>query len=544
MRMKILPASLMMGLLAVSPVPVWTAKVGAASDVLYVSATDSTCGGRSPCFRTIQAAVDAARDDDEIRVAAGTYSGLTSAMVGGNTYTQVVLITKSVTLQGGYTTMDWETPDPAMNRTVIDAERRGRGISIVGDGTQTVTVAGFTITNGDYTGLGNPPGVANQVCARTGSDCGGGVFAYRVTLNLRDCTISNNIASRTRNFSDGGGVYLWQLNTGSRVENTTFIGNQAQAFGGEGGGMKITFGGSVAVANSRFEGNQAVGNGGGVFIFQPRGPVSFENSTFIGNIAGEDGGALEARLTFEGTALSLNRVIMRENRARSQGAAISLIKQGSADTTTVEMTNVVLAAHTVDSSGNFNSVVNVSGGSGGDFDLRLAHLTWANHSTLVALRVSASLGKRVTATLTNTLIDSAVAAYVGHQLDGEVHLRHTRTLTYRVGQLHAAEAGRPIFEAINPLLGNPRLDETAHLQPGSAAIDSGAASGVREDVDGDARPVGAGFDIGVDEFTPPSTLSHPGKPQAQPTIQRPLDSLIHARLGCLRPCPREGILGG
>lgn len=484
--------------LAFMPVEAWHVfATGAHPGVLYVSATDPTCGGQSPCFSTIQAAVNAAAEGDEIRVAAGTYTGVATATVGGNSFRQVVLITKSLTLQGGYSTTNWTQPNPTQNPTVIDASRQGRGISIVGNGTQTVTVAGFTITNGDYSGLGNPPG-GHLVCSRTGSDCGGGLFAFRVRLHLRDCTITNNIASRTRIFSDGGGAYLWQLIGGSRVENTTFTDNQAPSSGGSGGGLSINFGSSVAIVNSRFERNQAASYGGGVAIFQPDEGISIENSTFIGNRVSDDGGALEARLTFEGTALRLNRVIMQQNQARSQGAAISLIKQGIG-ATSVAMTNVVLASNTLLSPGDFGAVVNVDAVFD-EMELRLAHLTWAAQPALSALRLAQG---PVRATLTNTLIDSAGSAFVGHQVSGEVRIRHINTLTNRVGVLHAAEAGTPIFEAVNPLRGNPRLDATHHLQADSAAIDAGVNAGVADDVDGDRRPFGAGFDIGADEFVGP-----------------------------------------
>lgn len=41
--------------------------------VLYVNNADPTCGGRSPCFTSIQAAVDAAVSRDTIQIQAGTY---------------------------------------------------------------------------------------------------------------------------------------------------------------------------------------------------------------------------------------------------------------------------------------------------------------------------------------------------------------------------------------------------------------------------------------------------------------------------------------
>jgi hypothetical protein len=49
-----------------------------------------------------------------------------------------------------------------------------------------------------------------------------------------------------------------------------------------------------------------------------------------------------------------------------------------------------------------------------------------------------------------------------------------------------------------------------HLTAGSPCIDAGTDAGVYEDIDGDARPTGAGHDMGCDEFVPVPTIScHP-----------------------------------
>src|SRR3990172_9146261 len=50
-----------------------TATFSQAATVLYVNPTDPTCQGHSPCYQTIQAAVDAAQAGDTIRIQAGTY---------------------------------------------------------------------------------------------------------------------------------------------------------------------------------------------------------------------------------------------------------------------------------------------------------------------------------------------------------------------------------------------------------------------------------------------------------------------------------------
>jgi hypothetical protein len=50
---------------------------------------------------------------------------------------------------------------------------------------------------------------------------------------------------------------------------------------------------------------------------------------------------------------------------------------------------------------------------------------------------------------------------------------------------------------------NPAWNATFHLMVGSPCIDVGVATGApATDIDGDARPNGAGFDIGADEYHP------------------------------------------
>ena len=469
--------------------------------VRYVS-TEPGCGGRSPCYRSIQAAVDAAEEGDEIRIAAGTYAGTSPATVDGRTYTQTVMITKSLTLQGGYSVKDWSVLDPLTNPTVLDAQRRGRCISVVGQwgSPPSVTLAGLVITGGDYTGLGNPPGVGEGVCGRAGTDCGGGLFAHAATLVLRDSLLHDNIASRTRPFSDGGGAYLWQLRPGSRIENTAVISNAALGFGSSGGGLHVQYGADLVIADSSIGCNQAASEGGGIFVFQPAGKLTIERTTLGENVAGQTGGATTAYLTWQGESLSLRRVIMTENQAASGGAALYLYKQGSG-VTTVDLANVVLADNRLTSPLSLGAVVEARGARPDtSLALTMRHLTWAGQPALPALGLAAASGRAVSAVLTNTLIVSASHAFVGLQIAGDVRVEHSHTLAHSAGPLHTAVQGAPVFLAVSPVSGDPRLDVKYRLQRGSAAIDAGIACGADVDIDGHPRPVGRGYDIGADEW--------------------------------------------
>ena len=62
---------------------------------LYVN-PDGVCGGNSPCYTTIQAAINAANNGDTIKVADATYN-------------EAVDINKSLTLQGAQAGVDART---------------------------------------------------------------------------------------------------------------------------------------------------------------------------------------------------------------------------------------------------------------------------------------------------------------------------------------------------------------------------------------------------------------------------------------------------
>ncbi|HHN93882.1 MAG TPA: hypothetical protein ENK17_03865, partial [Anaerolineae bacterium] len=172
-----------------------SAPVRADPGVLYVS---STCSGApSPCYTTIQEAVDAASSGDEIHIAQGTYTGVRQRAG----ITQVVYITKDLTLLGGWNG-DFTVRDPSAYPTTVDAQGLGRGIVI--SGPVTATLDGLKITGGNAAGLKG--GYAFSLY-----DSGSGLYIFTATVALSDCLISGNVVS-PYTYSIGGGIYAHKAN--------------------------------------------------------------------------------------------------------------------------------------------------------------------------------------------------------------------------------------------------------------------------------------------------------------------------------------------
>jgi hypothetical protein len=98
----------------------------------------TVCKGGSCSYADIQPAVDAAPSGSTIKVAAGVYNTLVvrpraDVETTGNV-TQVVYISKTLIIRGGYTTTNGmaDPPDPVAHPTILDAGSQGRVIYITG----------------------------------------------------------------------------------------------------------------------------------------------------------------------------------------------------------------------------------------------------------------------------------------------------------------------------------------------------------------------------------------------------------------------------
>lgn len=199
---------------------------------------------------TIQGAIEAASNGDEVVVAPGVYSdGL------------VDFLGKAITLRSTV-----PTDQAVVEATILDGE--GKGLVVVcrtGEGLDTV-LDGFLIRNG-----------------KQGGDHGGGMGIYGTSPTVRNCIFVNNQ-------STGGGGGIGIIFGNPSISDCTFFNNTSPYLpgflSGEGGGMLIV--GNASVSNCVFVGNLAGTEGGGITV--GKGNPTITNCMFNNNISPEGGG--------------------------------------------------------------------------------------------------------------------------------------------------------------------------------------------------------------------------------------------------------------
>jgi parallel beta-helix repeat protein len=312
--------------------------VGGAPDLVRYVAPGGACGDAAPCYGSVQHAVDAAGEGDEIRVATGTYTG---------TGDEVLRVEKTVTIRGGYTVAKWSVSDPNSNVTVLDGEDARRVIYIVGQ--VSPVIEGFRITGG-Y------------------AEEGGGAYIVGASAMLRDNRIEGNRVYSAQN-SRGGGLYL--DSSPARITGNSIEENHANAAWGNGYGGGVYLDSSPAildgnvVQSNTVAGGQLGSQGGGLYL--RTSPAQMSGNTIRGNEAFGDGGGLvldesDAELTNNVVAdneslglgngmymVSSSPRLLHTTIARNTGGeGIGLFAGGEGPTgSTAWLTNTILVSHTV-----------------------------------------------------------------------------------------------------------------------------------------------------------------------------------------------------
>jgi hypothetical protein len=516
-----------------------------------VAGSGTACSRARPCG--LQTALAQSVNGDRLYVAAGTYTGAGAA---------VVTVTKSITLYGGWNgaATGPVVRDPVANRSILDGQGARRGVYV--QGSIAFTLDGFTIQRGNATagpakGLGGGiyiygawPVITNNIitgntaCATSSGSWGwgGGVFVESPTgraliegnqvlgnvasslangsggglvlvsaseAQIVDNVMLNNTASITNGVGYGGGIAVIRSDD-STVLGNTIESNQGAAGpptqSGRGGGLYIEQSSGVVLKNNRIRNNMAgvagAGYGGGVAAYWASGLLA-ANNLVEGNTAsagpGQDGlgGGMNVLVSLNVT-INSNRVLGNTaNTTRGQGGGLWIESN-----TSFTMTNNIVAGNRASIRGGglalgANATEPVTG--------TLLHNTFvANNSGSGDGRVAIYLcSSWISVTLVNNLLSTH--AYGLCAVGGTATLR--RTLFY--GNSSGDTCGGTIVSTGAITGHDPLLDATYHLRAGSPAIDAGLNAGVTTDIDGDARPLDAGYDVGADEFTEPQRVYLP-----------------------------------
>lgn len=207
-----------------------TNRAKANSFTLYVS-PDGECGVVIPCYGSIQAAIDAAAEGNNIKVSQGIYT---------STDDNVLVITKSVSVLGGYSTENWGESLPQEQPSTVDGEGVRRGAYLKGSGINKITLSGLTITNG-----------------HTLTGGGSGILIVTGPVEVANCLISSNIATEG-NDNFGGGVAI--LGGFVTLTGNAIFDNEA----GSGAGINVN-GSEAVLSGNEIRGNTAI-TGGGLHI--------------------------------------------------------------------------------------------------------------------------------------------------------------------------------------------------------------------------------------------------------------------------------------
>ena len=287
------------------------------------------------------------------------------------------------------------------------------------------------------------------------------------------------------------GASTWQaLRPSALVRDNQVISNAANSVGlGKGGGLAVQFGDGT-VQDNLFRDNLAAagsnGMGGGVYLYDSSAVIS--GNVLRGNranlTASGFGGAIYVE--FEEPTLIGNVVIS----STAQFGAICI-----AYTPQFTMTNNVVAQ-------NVGDGVVVKGNASYPVAGTLLHNTIAQngeHGVYVGYYNSVY----ATLTLTNNIIVIHTVGIDVYEPQQDEPNRATASHTLFFGNgsdtaggiitsTHEITGSDPLF--VNPAAFN------FHIQRHSPAIDAGTDAGVFTDLDGDLRPMGAGPDIGADEW--------------------------------------------
>jgi hypothetical protein len=283
---------------------------------------------------------------------------------------------------------------------------------------------------------------------------------------------------------DGRGLHFRNGETSESIVDGFTIINGSVALSTLGGGI-FCYDSSPTIANCTIANNRA-GRGGGIGCQLYASPTMV-NCTIENNSADYYGGGISQ---WSYAASDIVGCIISGNRALS-GAGVSCF-YGSAPTIT-------------------NSVIkgNVASASGGGIDCFSFSAPWLTNCTVMENEAGSgggsSTGASSDAVMTNCIVWGNTATLEGPQ----IAVKSYSSLDIGYSNVEGGEALSQVEPVASLNWGEGNIDADPlfsqdgdhHLAVTSPCIDIGMDAGVYEDIDGDPRPQGTGYDMGSDEVS-------------------------------------------
>ena len=279
---------------------------------LYVdinAAGDNSGSSWTNAFISLQAAIQAACDNDLIKIADGIYKP-----TSGTDRSISFVLRSKVSIYGGFAGYDDANPD-ARNVSLYPTILSG-DIGVAGTQTDNsyhvvvatainsaITLDGVTITLGYASGaasnqgfgggmfIDSSPGLTLSNCAFLGNaaSSGGGIYNNTSSIIFTDCSFTSNTA-----FSSGGGMY--NIASSPSLTNCTFTQNKSTSTSSNTGGGGIFNSSSwPTLANCQFVSNTSAFHGGGIYNNADSNNTFFStltNCVFTSNTARYSGGGM------------------------------------------------------------------------------------------------------------------------------------------------------------------------------------------------------------------------------------------------------------
>jgi uncharacterized repeat protein (TIGR01451 family) len=326
----------------------------------------------------------------------------------------------------------------------------------------------------------------NTISANTARR-GGGLYLDYSDATLNDNVVSSNVAE------EGGGLYLY--GSAATISANIVSSNVASStvFNDGGGGLLLSSSAAVLTGNTIIS-NTATWFAGGVFLRDS--PATLSDNTIAINTAYWDGGGL----TLLSSSAMLTGNTITSNIGRYGGGLYLYSSDAMLNRNTVSANTATdyCGGGLFLEASNATLVNNVVADNTGDglhiwsYSPRLLHTTIAGNSGPGIDNASS-----VPVALTNTILTShTVGVYVssGSTVLLESTLWYSNTLDWD---------GEGTIIHKNDYTGNPDFVAPDagdyHIRLTSAAIDKGIPTDVADDLDGEPRPQGGGYDIGADE---------------------------------------------